>query len=75
MLNKRRTFKRLGYKLKRVLKTNKPEPEPKKVATLADIRNKLEHYEKTQGPANFTGPRAVNTEKAENPEKKAEPVE
>lgn len=63
MLNKRRTFKRLGYKLKRVLRTNKSEPEQKKVATLADIRSKLAHYEKTQGPADFTGPRAVNGDK------------
>ncbi len=69
MLNKRRTFKRLGYKLKRVLKNNHSEPEQKKVATLADIKSKLEHYEKTQGPANFTGPRAMNSDK------KVEPVE
>ena len=62
MLSRQRTLKRLGYKLKRALKTPQ-EPEPKKIATLADIQGKLEHYEKTQGPANFTGPKLVNDTK------------
>ncbi|MDX1694453.1 MAG: hypothetical protein R3208_11870, partial [Ketobacteraceae bacterium] len=57
----KRTFKRLGYRLKRALKTQNHPQEPKKVATLADIRSKLENYEKTQGPADFMGPRAANS--------------
>lgn len=55
MLSKQRSLKRLGYKLKRAFKTAQEE-QPKKVATLADIKGKVEHYQKTQGPANFTGP-------------------
>ena len=51
-----RTVKRLNYKIKRLLKPQEQEQQPKKTATLADVKNKLQNYEKTQGPANFTGP-------------------
>ncbi|MCG8316960.1 MAG: hypothetical protein MI976_27400 [Pseudomonadales bacterium] len=54
MLISERTVKRLNYKIKRLLKPQ--EQQPKKTATLADVKNKLQNYEKTQGPANFTGP-------------------
>ena len=60
MLNRKRTIKRLGYRLKRALHPQKKVTETRKVATLADIRSKLEGYEKTQGPADFTGPRVAN---------------
>ena len=63
MLSKQRAIKRLGYKLKRALKSSQ-EPEPKKIATLADIQGKVKHYESTMGRANFTGPQLAK-EKAE----------
>lgn len=61
VLVKHRTIKRISYKIKRALKSKTPE-EPKKIATLTDIENKLKHYEKTQGKASFTGPRAAGSE-------------
>ena len=56
---KQRTLRRLGYRLKRALSPQQQVEEqiPKKTATLADIASKVKHYEKGQGPANFTGPR------------------
>ena len=51
-----RKFKRISYKLKRIFRNGQSEEAPKRVATLADVENKLRNYEKTQGPANFTGP-------------------
>ena len=62
VLTKGRNFKRLSYRLKRVMRKQPAEQATKKQATLEDIHSKLKDYEKTQGPADFTGPRYIVNE-------------
>lgn len=64
VLAKQRTFKRLGYKIKRALSSAK-ESEQKKIATMADIENKVANYQPTQGRASFTGPRVMEKDTTE----------
>lgn len=59
VLTKRRTLRRIGYRLKRAMRKPNDDTPIRKEATLADIESKLRDYRKTQGRADFTGPRVI----------------